>query len=135
MNVAAAGGNLPMPINSRQKGKRGELEASKMLAAEGFPARRGQQFSGGTDSPDIVCEALPKIHFEVKRVEAGNPYKWVDQAKRDAGTKLPVVLHRRNDSEWLAILPAEALFRIVRESSFVDSGSTAGNQPTAGSEL
>jgi len=113
-----------MRINSRQKGKRGELEASKMLAAEGFPARRGQQFSGGKDSPDIVCEALPEIHFEVKRVESGNPYNWVAQAKRDAGYKLPVVLHRRNDSEWLAILPAETFFRIIRESSFVDCGTT-----------
>jgi hypothetical protein len=60
-------------MNSRNKGKRGELEAAKFLASEGFPARRGQQFSGGTDSPDVLCEALPRIHFEVKRTEKGNP--------------------------------------------------------------
>ena len=106
-------------MNSRQKGKRGELEAAKMLAAEGFPARRGQQFSGGEDSPDIVCEALPALHFEVKRVERGNPYDWVAQAKCDAGSKYPVVLHRRNDHGWLAIMPAYAFFQIVRESTFV----------------
>lgn len=111
-------------INSRSKGKRGELEASKFLAAEGFPARRGQQFSGGTDSPDIVCESLPSIHFEVKRVEAGNPYNWIAQAERDAGYKIPVVLHRRNDHKWLAILPAEHLLRILRNSDFVDSSAT-----------
>jgi hypothetical protein len=81
-------------MNSRNKGKRGELEAAKFLASEGFPARRGQQFSGGTDSPDVVCEALPGIHFEVKRTEKGNPYDWVAQAERDAGHKIPVVLHR-----------------------------------------
>ena len=106
-------------MNSRNKGKRGELEAAKFLTAEGFPARRGQQFAGGTDSPDVVCESLAPLHFEVKRVEAGNPYNWVAQAKRDAGKKLPVVLHRRNDCEWLVILPAADFLKIVRESDFV----------------
>jgi hypothetical protein len=28
----------------------------------------------------VVCEALPGIHFEVKRTEKGNPYDWVAQA-------------------------------------------------------
>jgi hypothetical protein len=50
-------------MNSRNKGKRGELEAAHMLTHEGFPARRGQQFSGGTDSPDVVCESLPDDPF------------------------------------------------------------------------
>jgi hypothetical protein len=111
-------------MNSRNKGKRGELEAAHMLTDEGFPARRGQQFSGGTDSPDVVCESLPGIHFEVKRTERGNPYDWMSQAERDGGYKIPVVLHRRNDHKWLAILPAEQFLRIVRESSFVDSSAT-----------
>ena len=106
-------------MNSRQKGKRGEREAAKMLAAEGFPARRGQQFAGGTDSPDIVCESLPGIHFEVKRTERGNPYDWIAQACLDGQGKEPVVLHRRNDHGWLAIMPSETFFKIVRESSFV----------------
>ena len=110
-------------MNSRNKGKRGELEAAKFLTAEGFPARRGQQFSGGTDSPDIVCPSLPAIHFEIKRCEKGNPYDWVAQAKRDGGYKTPVVLHRRNDCEWLAILPAEEFLRIIRESDLVDSSA------------
>ena len=113
-------------MNSRNKGKRGELEAAHMLTDRGFPARRGQQFSGGTESPDIICPSLPTVHFEVKRTEAGNPYNWIAQAKRDAAGKMPVVLHRRNDCEWLAILPAETFLNILRESSFVDSGAGKG---------
>jgi Holliday junction resolvase len=54
-------------LNSNQKGKRGEREAAAFLTDEGFPARRGQQFAGGTDSPDVVCESLSGLHFEVKR--------------------------------------------------------------------
>lgn len=109
-------------MNSRQKGKRGELEAAKFLTAEGFPARRSQQYCGDTkgDSSDVLCESTPKLHFEVKRTERGNPYDWIAQAKRDAGWKMPVVLHRRNDSEWLAILPATVFCNILRESIFVE---------------
>lgn len=107
-------------MNSRQKGKRGELEAAKMLTAEGFPARRSQQYCGDTkgDSSDVICDCLPDIHFEVKRTERGNPYDWIAQAKRDAGDKLPVVLHRRNDCNWLAILPAETFLNVLRNSDY-----------------
>ena len=115
-------------MNSNQKGKRGEREAAQFLANEGFPARRGQQFAGGTDSPDIICETLPGIHFEVKRTERGNPYDWISQAQRDAGYKLPVVLHRRNDHEWLAVLPAKDFFRIVRESNFAVSPAAESSE-------
>lgn len=52
-------------INSRQKGKRGEREAAKFLQSLGIVARRGQQFSGGKDSPDVVTE-LENVHIEVK---------------------------------------------------------------------
>jgi hypothetical protein len=85
------------PVNSRAKGCRGEREWRDMLREAGFlKARRGQQFSGGSDSPDVVCEELPTIHFEVKRVEAGNPYNWHDQATADAGSKTPVGINRCN---------------------------------------
>jgi hypothetical protein len=39
-------------VDSKRKGKRGELEFAAVLRAEGFQARRGQQFSGSPDSPD-----------------------------------------------------------------------------------
>ncbi|HBA83916.1 MAG TPA: hypothetical protein DCZ95_07480 [Verrucomicrobia bacterium] len=105
-------------MNSREKGKRGELEAAHFLTDQGFPARRGQQFSGSPDSPDLVCEVLPGIHFEVKRTQRTDLYAWLIQAKADAGGKLPVVLHRKNDSRWLVILDAEAFLSLVRESDF-----------------
>ena len=91
-------------MNSRSKGKRGELEASKAWASTfGVSARRGQQFAGGTDSPDVVS-SHENLHLEVKRCEAGNPYKWMDQAVRDGEGKIPVVLHRRNGRDWLLIV-------------------------------
>jgi Holliday junction resolvase len=106
-----------MPINSRQKGARGEREWRDQLRNEGFDARRGQQFAGGTDSPDVICESLPGIHWEVKRVERGNPYEWMEQAERDAGTKMPVVAHKRNGKDWICIMSAESLFALIRETN------------------
>lgn len=90
-------------INSRNKGASGERELAQYLETHGISARRGQQFSGGSDSPDVVTE-LSGIHFECKRVEAGNLYNWLDQASRDAANKIPVVAHRRNNRQWVSIL-------------------------------
>jgi Holliday junction resolvase len=107
-----------MPINSRAKGARGEREWRDQLRNEGFDARRGQQFSGGTDSPDVICDSLPGIHWEVKRVQAGNPYMWMEQAERDAGTeKMPIVAHKRNGKGWLCVIRAEDLFALLRETN------------------
>lgn len=95
-------------MNSRAKGKNGELELAKVLREHGYAgAKRGQQFKGGSDSPDVVVPGLEEFHFEAKRVEAGNPYIWMAQAKRDAGTKVPVVAHRKNKQDWIVILTLE----------------------------
>lgn len=90
-------------MNSRAKGKRGELELASYLRSRGYTARRGVQFHGGADSPDVV--GIDGVHIECKRVEAGNPYDWLDQAVNDAGAnKMPVVMHRRNGRDWIAVL-------------------------------
>ena len=70
-------------MNSREKGKRGERQWRDELRANGFRARRGQQFSGSADSPDVVCDDLPWAHFEVKAVERLSIYDAMDQAVHD----------------------------------------------------
>lgn len=103
-------------MNSRQKGKRGEREWAAYLREQGYhDARRGQQFAGGGDSPDVVCDSLP-IHWEVKRVEKLNVYDAMNQAMRDRGQgKVPVVAYRRNDHRWLVVMEADAFFAWFKE--------------------
>lgn len=114
-------------MNSRQKGARGEREAAKEWARiMGGNARRGQQFSGGKESPDIVI-AHKKIHVEVKRVEAGNPYQWMDQAVRDAADKVPVVLHRRNSRDWLLIVRLNDVPKFLAAAD-AEAVASVGNQ-------
>lgn len=109
--------------NSNLKGKLGERQWRDKLRDHGFlQARRGQQFSGGEDSPDVVCPELPLIHFEVKRTEKLSIYDAMSQAKRDAGDyKLPVVAHRRNSQDWLVIMDANDWLNLIKETDHVKS--------------
>lgn len=100
-------------INSRRKGADGEVEMSHWLKERGVKARRGQQFAGGGDSPDIIHN-LPNIHIEVKRVEGLSIYPAMEQAIRDAAPEnRPVVLHRRNGKPWISIMLAEDWLKLV----------------------
>lgn len=107
-------------MNSRQKGARGERSAAKAwaetLGLDPAACRRGQQFHGGNDSPDVV-QPIDRIHLEVKNVQRGNPYDWIDQAVRDAGEKIPVVLHKRNFCDWLLVVRLCDVTRLAQEIS------------------
>lgn len=59
-------------MNSNAKGKRIEREAATYLRKLGFEARRGVQYQGGTDSPDVCCDQLANVHIEVKGDERVN---------------------------------------------------------------
>lgn len=103
-------------MNSKRKGKRGELELVDFLKGFGYNARRGQQFKGTPDSPDIVCYDLDAWQIECKRVEKGNLYDWLEQAIDDAGlSKMPVVMHKRNHKPWVAVLRLTDFLTLVRK--------------------
>lgn len=104
-------------MNSRAKGKRGEREAAALLTANGFPARRGCQFEGSPDSPDVQCPFFVGVHFECKRTQRTDLEGWMAQAVADAGTKLPVVLHRKNRGPWIGIVRAEDLLSLLKETN------------------
>jgi hypothetical protein len=111
-------------VNSRAKGARGERQWRDELRANGYAARRGQQFAGSAESPDVVCDSLPWIHFEVKAVQRLNIEEAMDQARRDAMrsvvseqssvAKVPIVVHRRNFRPWLVTMTAEVFFNFLR---------------------
>jgi len=94
-----------MGRKSLTKGKAGERElAAELRRLFGVEARRGVQYQGGGDSPDVVTD-LPGVHVEVKRTERLSLYPAMKQASTDAGAdKVPVVFHRQNREEWLAIV-------------------------------
>jgi len=117
-------------MNSRNKGKVGEREFASLLRENGFDARRGQQFAGGADSPDVVSEALAWLHVEVKRVQNLNLTDACVQAEGDCGGKPWIVAHRRNHAPWLITMRAEFFFRLLRG----DFPATDGTEKTTGQQ-
>lgn len=96
-----------MAINSRQKGKRIELEACKFLASIGFPGvqRTAQHCGKNGDAPDIRGLSLQGVHIEVKgdqKIDLGTQAisDALVQAKKDADGKPYGVLWKRNRTSW-----------------------------------
>ena len=107
-------------INSSAKGKRGERQWRDKLREHGFDARRGQQYQGGPDSPDVVCEELP-IHWEVKHTEHLRLREAYGQACLEAEhPQIPVVAHRSNRDDWLVTLSADDFLTIIRRSDLLE---------------
>ena len=98
--------------NSREKGKRGEREFAQFLRDHGVEARRGIQYAGGPESPDVVSN-LP-VHWEVKRTETFRHYAALEQAISDSGPdKIPIVAHRKNNQQWICLLRASDLVTLI----------------------
>jgi Holliday junction resolvase len=102
-------------INSRQKGKRGERAWRDKLREQGFTARRGQQYAGGIESPDVICEELSNLHMEVKFVENLNLDKACEQATKDSGGKSWIVAHKKNNKDWKVTMSSDLFFQLLRE--------------------
>lgn len=101
---------------SKEKGKRGEREVASMIRDYGFEARRGQQFSGGGGSPDVV-HSIPGMHIEVKFTERLQLWPSLEQADDDAGDDMPVVFHRASTKPWVVIMHAADWLKFVRKAT------------------
>ena len=106
-----------MAINSRQKGKRGELEAAAEWNRHvpNAHARRAQQHSGTESASDLIAPGTPHLWLEVKRVQKLNLTEVMAKSREQCGELCPVVLHRKNDEEWLVTFPLEDIKRFVRQ--------------------
>lgn len=125
MRTDAVGGRA-----SRDKGKRGELEACEVLA-DVWPGlqRTYHQSRAGSDAPDIDGPGCP-AWIEVKRQERINIHEAMEQAAEAASAawttvpgdlylmkldtkRPPVVIHKRNRGEWLVTVRAKDLRRLM----------------------
>jgi len=102
-----------MGRKSRNKGAGGERELARELTRLlGIEARRGCQYHGGPSSPDVIAD-IPGVHIECKRTERFRLYDAMEQAVRDAGENIPVVMHRQNRKPWVAIVRLDDLPRLA----------------------
>lgn len=119
-------------VNSRQKGKRRELELCEMLRDLGYlSARRSAQYCGAAGDADIA-DAIPGVHIECKGVEKLNLRLAMGQSCLDAarlglsheGGPVPVVIHKTSRQPWLVTL------RLRDLHEFCLRAARARSQPT-----
>ena len=107
-------------INSKSKGKRGELGLVHSLRDAGFPdVKRTVQYCGkATGTADVI--GLPGIHVEVKNVQRLNIWKALSQSKRDSEADgngdTPAVFFKRNRSGWYVAMPLPDFVRLYASS-------------------
>lgn len=108
-------------INSKSKGKRGELDLVYSLRDAGFPeVRRTAQYCGkATGTADLV--GLPGVHVEAKNVERLNIWSALAQSKRDVEADgngdIPAVFFKRNRSGgWYVAVPLSDFIRLYAQS-------------------
>lgn len=103
-------------MNSKQKGKRGELEFCKVMKSHGYECKRTVQYNGKAEDGQADVKGLDGIHAEIKRVEKLNIYNAMAQAIHDAKDgELPTVFHRKNNCEWLVTMKLEDWVKLYRE--------------------
>ena len=104
-----------MPKRSRDKGKRGEREVVALFKSHGFEARRGQQYRGGPDSPDVIHD-VPGLYVEVKFREQTSLFVALEQASRDAAPEdAPVVFVRKLRKPWVVVMDADDFLDLMEE--------------------
>lgn len=105
-----------MAINSKQKGKRGELELVHVLNGYGFDTHRSVQYNGREEDGQADLVGLDGIHVECKYTNALRLYDAVDQAVRDSSTtgrgELPIVFHRKSKKPWVVIMPLDVFVQL-----------------------
>lgn len=89
---------------SKNRGRRGERMAAKLLESHGYTARRGVQYSGKTGAADVICEELAWLHIEVKFTEQFRLGSFIKQCEEDCQGKPWLILHKAARKPWLAIM-------------------------------
>ena len=108
-------------MNSRRKGKTGELALVRKLKEYGYDVRRSQQYAGINHDADVV--GIDGMHIECKYTANGHgsAYEWLDQAMRDKRPgEIPVVMHKKvskeyRGNEWIVTMQLDDFIRIWRE--------------------
>lgn len=107
-----------MGAKSKSKGKLGELEVRDLLRKHGFTARRGQQFAGGGDSPDVIHD-MDGFHVEVKRTERFLLWDALAQANTDKKpAEQALVFHRASKRPWVVVMDADEFLTLMRRYVF-----------------
>ena len=107
-----------MPINSKRKGKKGELYVVNKFKEWGYECNRTAQYKGNTGRADDI-EGIDYIHAEVKFVEKLNLSEAMNQAIRDNFLSdreaFPTVFHKKNFQELMVTMRFKDWIQLYNE--------------------
>ena len=100
-------------MNSNRKGKVFERWVAAYFREHGHDkARRGQQYKGGADSPDVI--GLDGFHIECKNTERWNDYEFMAQSVRDAEEgEIPIVIAKKKFEKPLVIMRLDDFMEVL----------------------
>lgn len=105
-------------MNSKAKGKRGELYVVNKFKEYGYECNRTAQYKGNTGRADDI-EGIDYIHCEVKFVENLNISKAIGQAVRDSKESkreaFPTVFHKKSREDLLVTMRFEDWIKLYNE--------------------
>lgn len=98
--------------SSRRKGKAAELEIVHIARAAGFPEARR---TGPTGQIRGDIDNVPPLYLEVRRRENLAIPSWAREVEAEAPAgQIPVVVFRRSQEPWRAVLPFGDLLELVK---------------------
>jgi hypothetical protein len=105
-----------MGKSQREKGKRLEREAAKLLEAIYPDARRSAMQAAGAHDPDIVGTDW---WVEVSGGKAPSPHSKFKQAEADSAVdgRPPLVMTKRDGGPWLVSMWVGDFIKLVREAN------------------
>ena len=101
-----------MSATQRNKGKRGELEAVRLLQAIYPDARRRVVNHAGVED-GVDLDNTGALRVQVKRQARYVPVTTLDEVRDDSG--IPVVLTKCDRGEWRVIMRASDLLHILAD--------------------
>lgn len=103
-----------MAINSRQKGKRRELEVIHVLHRHGWGLAERTSDGRSQGSRGDVRNGPEGCHLEIKGEERLSVPAAFDQIRRDARAEdLPVLIHRPSRHVWMATIELDELLPLL----------------------
>lgn len=115
-------------MNSRQKGKRIELElVHKLKEVFGWESvARSQQYCGRAGDSDLQAPEAPTLFIESKGVQNLNLHRAMEVAVSQAGGMTAVVCHKKNRTGWLVTMRIEEVPAFVSLMTKALSDTPAG---------
>jgi hypothetical protein len=105
---------------SRRKGATYALAIRRWLEAQGWECMARQP---GEDGDDIRILDLPHLSIEIKNQARHDLPGWMTQAVRQAGHRIPVVIHKRHgvtnpEDQWVTLRLAD-FHRLIKQTERV----------------